>query len=213
MSPASATLASGFYGKVPWAGDFVQRRLPLDLVQAWDAYLGTLLPVLPTLAIGPCAAERPWAFLCAPRLCGADAWAGVVTASVDRVGRRFPLLIARPLVADALAGGLLTDGLPWFAAAIAVLADVRDGAIACNEALEARVAALPVADPDITVPQPAQAATTLQIRRLAWQRCLAVGGSTWWRDPAAIPCQLPGLPAGEHCRQAFQDAGTGMETA
>lgn len=212
MNLAAGTASSGFHGKVPWAGDFVRRRLADDLVQGWDDWLSARLPHLPVQAINPAVPARPWSLLCAPGLCGASGWAGVVAASVDRVGRRFPLLIARPVPADACAGGVLGDGLAWFAAAAALHVAVHAGAIDCNDGLDARVAALPLADADLTQPQGLHAATALRSRLAGWQRCLAEGGSLWWRDASGPPCLLPGLPDQAQCRRALEPADRGMET-
>lgn len=212
MDAACVRAASGFHGKLPWTGDFVQRRLPQDLVQAWDQHLVRLLPLLPPWVGGPDPVARPWAFLCAPGVCGAAAFAGVVAPGIDRVGRRFPLLLACPVRADADAGGLLRATLPWFAAATALQVAVRSGALAGSDDFDARVAALPGGDdahdddPNTTVPQ-ALAARALRVRLEGWACCLAERGSLWWRDPAAVPCLLPALPDVDHCLRALQGEG------
>jgi len=212
MDAAPTHAASGFHGKLPWAGDFVQRRLPHDLVQAWDEHLVRLLPALPPWLAGPEPAARPWAFLCAPGVCGAVAFAGVVAPSVDRVGRRFPLLLARAVRADADAGGLLRATLPWFAAATALQVAVRSGALTGNDAFDARVAALPggadahADDASATVPQ-ALAERALRVRLEGWADCLAERGSLWWCDLAAVPCLLPALPDVDHCLRALRGEG------
>ncbi len=189
---------SGFYGKLPWAGDFVQRRLPPELVLAWDTHLIALLPTLPRLST---CSGRPWAFLCAPHTCGPAAFAGMVAPGVDRVGRHFPLLLACPVRADAEGGGLLRAGLPWFDAAARLLAGVSAGAVKDMDTFDACVAGLNDSD-DITVPG-ALADELPPALRNGWARCLADGGSLWWRDAAAAACLLPGLPDARHCLRGW----------
>ncbi|UKE68441.1 type VI secretion system-associated protein TagF [Xanthomonas cerealis pv. cerealis] len=83
----------GFHGKLPCAGDFVQRRLPATFVAPWDATMQRLQWQVRDQA----PAAPVWNFVLAPGLCGACAWAGALVASRDRVGRRFPLTIAAVL--------------------------------------------------------------------------------------------------------------------
>lgn len=87
----------GFFGKVPARGDFLDRRLPLGFQGVWEGWLSAFT-VAARDALG---AAWPEAWLTAPlwhftlgqeivRPFGA---AGVVLASVDRVGRFFPFTI------------------------------------------------------------------------------------------------------------------------
>ena len=87
----------GFFGKVPARGDFLDRRMPSGFQSAWESWLSAFV-VAARDALG---AAWPEAWLTAPlwhftlgrdivRPFGA---AGVVLASVDRVGRFFPFTI------------------------------------------------------------------------------------------------------------------------
>lgn len=91
-------LAYGWYGKIPSAGDFVQRGLSAPFVGAWDRWMQDLL-LQGRAALGDrwdaCYCAAPiWRFALAPATCGPRAAAGVMMPSVDRVGRQFPLCLA-----------------------------------------------------------------------------------------------------------------------
>ena len=93
----------GWFGKLPSLGDFAQRRLTQDFVDAWDHWLAS--------GLGDWMAQDPngwevdftagasWHFLLLPGLWSwqQDALIGCLLPSVDNVGRRFPLTLAQPL--------------------------------------------------------------------------------------------------------------------
>lgn len=124
--------SGGFYGKIPSQGDFVTRRLPWEFTSAWDDWLQQGMHAS-RAALGDRWLElylsAPiWRFQLAPGLCGPLGWRGVFFASVDRVGRYFPLTLA---FASAQAGArtgpgvaptLAVDETGWFAAEEAALA-------------------------------------------------------------------------------------------
>jgi type VI secretion system protein ImpM len=98
-SPESA-LAAGWYGKIPCLGDFVSRRLPASLINAWDLWLQHAIAAsraelgdrwLDVYLRGPI-----WRFALMPGALpgNMDMWAGILMPSVDKVGRYFPLTIA-----------------------------------------------------------------------------------------------------------------------
>lgn len=104
--------AAGWYGKLPSAGDFASRRLPPEFVGPWDRWLQSgIAHAKATLG------ERwqelyltfpIWRFVLPGGAFGPDAWCGVLLPSTDRVGRLFPLTLARSLArAPALASSLL----------------------------------------------------------------------------------------------------------
>ncbi len=128
MSEAPEAAPCGFYGKVPMLGDFVARRLPASFLNPWDAWLQE--------AVG-WSRERLgerwrdyyltcpiWRFAMGEGLCGPEAWTGVLMPSVDRVGRYFPLTLARPLPGSASLLGILED--PWFERAEAIALSVLE---------------------------------------------------------------------------------------
>ena len=98
----SATPPSlGWFGKIPAAGDFINRRLPNDFLQPWDEWLQS------GIARGRSVLEARWdevyltfpvwRFLLPAGTGSQGHWAGVLMPSVDRVGRHFPLTVAAPI--------------------------------------------------------------------------------------------------------------------
>jgi type VI secretion system protein ImpM len=136
---------AGFYGKLPALGDFVTRRLPTQFVQVWDQWLRESLAASRT-ALGDdwldtYLTSPLWRFALTPGIAGQRGWAGVLMPSVDRVGRYFPLTLARPL--DQCADPFRELSSPgWFELAeLAALASLDDGLTL--ERFEAAVLALP----------------------------------------------------------------------
>jgi type VI secretion system protein ImpM len=88
----------GFYGKIPSEGDFVTRRLPWEFTSAWDDWLqqGMLASreALGARWLALYLSAPIWRFQLAPGVCGPQGWRGLFFASVDRVGRYFPLTLA-----------------------------------------------------------------------------------------------------------------------
>ena len=114
----------GFYGKLPGEGDFVTRRLPWEFTSTWDDWLQQGMQAS-RAALGERWLElylsAPiWRFQLAPGICGPLAWRGLFFASVDRVGRYFPLTLAFAGGAGApgagIAATLAGDTAGWFAA-------------------------------------------------------------------------------------------------
>jgi len=90
--------APGFFGKLPSHGDFVSRRLPLQVRQCLDDWLQRAL-MHSKAELGPAwlatwGSSPLWRFVIGAGVCGEQAWAGVMMPSADRVGRCFPLLLA-----------------------------------------------------------------------------------------------------------------------
>lgn len=88
---------TGYFGKVSTHGDFVSRRLPAPLVQAWDGWLQECMAASQA-KLGSSWLERyltspVWRFAIAPGVLGPEGLGGVMMPSVDRVGRYFPLMV------------------------------------------------------------------------------------------------------------------------
>lgn len=118
--------AFGFYGKIPSEGDFVTRRLPWEFTAAWDDWLQQGMQASRE-ALGASWLETYlsapiWRFQLAPGLCGPQGWRGLFFASVDRVGRYFPLTLAVSDNGPASLESLSADDAAWLAAEDAALA-------------------------------------------------------------------------------------------
>ncbi len=132
----------GLYGKLPARGDFLSRRLPRAFVSAWDGWLQDGMAqsreALGTGWSGAYLTAPLWRFGLAPGLCGGEAVVGVLMASVDRVGREFPLTAAAPVGGDCAALLPLADPA-WFAAVEDTLLTAFDRPFDL-EAFDARIA-------------------------------------------------------------------------
>jgi type VI secretion system protein ImpM len=114
-----APVTTGFFGKIPAAGDFVSWNLPRAFTDRWDRWMSRDLIEHPSR--GPLD-PRAWRFTVpAGIFCDAPA-AGVWRMSEDRAGRRYPFVIAG-------IGSTPAADDPWFDAVEGVLAravvDVR----------------------------------------------------------------------------------------
>ena len=171
----------GFHGKLPGAGDFVQRRLATSFVEPWDAAMQSALSGA-VQAVGDtwreCFLAAPaWRFAFATHVCGPLPWIGVVAPSHDRVGRLFPLVLAAP-TACGVGGWPWVPESAWFATLEAAI--VRGRAGLGVSMFDALVAMLP--DPRTSprhLPSPPNYGTR----------------SFWWRhDQPAENLGLAGLP-------------------
>lgn len=157
---------AGFHGKMPAHGDFVVRNLPRAFVERWDGWLQDALTESRE-ALGDGWDEAfpacpPWRFLLPAGACGPDAMMGLLVPSVDKVGRPFPLTIARR--GPPAAGWAMDWATEWFDAAEALAAAALDRRTDA-QALAVRAAALPdPALPDGDTGEPREAS----------------GHSLWW---------------------------------
>lgn len=139
--------AAGFFGKLPSAGDFVQRRLPPALVDAWDRHFENAVAESRNALNGSWHeayhTSPAWRFMLSPAVCGDSAWAGIMGPGVDRVGRCFPMVIAAPIAMDHMSWmRTLTDGGSWFDAAEQVHFAAQADASISVDAFDEQVAAL-----------------------------------------------------------------------
>ncbi|KRE88293.1 hypothetical protein ASG87_06665 [Frateuria sp. Soil773] len=212
----------GFFGKLPGAGDFVQRRLPPRFVEAWDR--GFELAVEGSRgALGgdwqdAYRASPAWRFLLGPGVCGESAWAGAMGPAADRVGRCFPMVLAAALAGPGDAAWMLRERGGWFDAVERTLAEALADPSIGADSFDARVMALPGplghgvaedADPlrgvdwsaasHWRLPLPTPGAVAAQLAAL-WETLAATPGAwcLWWtRGGGRVPpCALAtrGLP-------------------
>jgi type VI secretion system protein ImpM len=161
-SPASVAEAvvAGWYGKLPSLGDFATRRLSSVFVKAWDTWLCERITET-KLRLG----ERwlsvyltcpVWHFFAMPGAIAPElreCWTGVLMASVDRVGRHFPLTIAAPLPGAPALGSEIDEIWQWLGGIeeVALAALDLDYSI---EQFDAQLAGLPVPTVLCREPQP-----------------------------------------------------------
>ena len=107
----------GYYGKTPHRGDFVRFNLPQAFLKVWDDWLQQVM----ILGESHCqdwatlyTRAPSWRFVLSGGIAGNTPWIGVLRASQDKVGRRFPFCLAMSLSEDALPCASLNLTAPWF---------------------------------------------------------------------------------------------------
>lgn len=87
----SSHLTTGFFGKIPAAGDFITWNLPRLFTERWDRWMSMELRARPDEGeLDP----RVWRFNVPAGIFGEQAASGAWRMSEDRAGRRFPLVVA-----------------------------------------------------------------------------------------------------------------------
>ncbi|CAM3826934.1 type VI secretion system-associated protein TagF [Parendozoicomonas haliclonae] len=118
LSVPAAKRISGFYGKLPAHGDFIDRGLPVGFINGWDQWLQQSVSAsreqygeswLDIYLTSPI-----WRFALTAGVIDNRAWAGILVPSVDRVGRYFPITIAMPLAADERPATFLAENEDLF---------------------------------------------------------------------------------------------------
>jgi len=115
------SLEAGWYGKIPSLGDFASRRLRGEFIATWDSWLQRSIAASRMKLRDQwleCYLHSPiWRFVLMPGVLDTSAWVGLLMASVDRVGRYFPLTVALELepaqCADPLSATLFAQS--WYA--------------------------------------------------------------------------------------------------
>lgn len=91
------TQGFGAFGKMPSLGDFFHVNAPAGFVRPWDDWLQGAMISAAEAGQGDWDAQYMsapiWRFSLSPGLAGAAKIIGVLMPSVDRVGRRFPLVL------------------------------------------------------------------------------------------------------------------------
>lgn len=145
------TSRPGFFGKLPSHGDFIERGLPGAMLEALDAWLQQAVAVsreqLAESWLDIYLTSPLWRFALTPGCLDANHWLGLLTPSVDSVGRYFPLVIAAPMPVGSASVATLLAADHWFAALEDMaLAGLQEPLTA--EALNQRLDSLPALGSD-----------------------------------------------------------------
>ena len=115
-----ATSAAGWYGKIPYLGDFASRRLPQTFVTHWDSWLQQSIAdsrnLLGARWLETYLHSPIWHFVLLPGVIDDNLWAGLMMPSVDRVGRHFPLTLALEVAPRPGAFVAVMAAREWYAA-------------------------------------------------------------------------------------------------
>lgn len=139
-----------WYGKLPGAGDFAERRMPRALAQSWERWFACGISLLSDGAgqasSDPYAHAPIWHFAVPAGAGAGSVQFGCIAPSFDRVGRRYPLLAAHLFDLE----GFTLDAASWASERLAALGETLAQAIAhaygpeqFDRALEDRLSAVP----------------------------------------------------------------------
>lgn len=110
---------SGYYGKLPIRGDFIQRNLPAQFITIWDEWLQSVLHAsqktlgdkwLDTYLVFPV-----WRFFLSQD--SGEKYTGIILPSVDKVGRYFPFTIVTSLARETAVDPFISQHEDWYAQA------------------------------------------------------------------------------------------------
>ena len=119
-----------WYGKLPGAGDFAERRMPRALAQSWERWFACGISLLPDgmgqASSDPYAHAPIWHFAVPAGAGAGSVQFGCIAPSFDRVGRRYPLLAAHLFDLE----GFTLDAASWASERLAALGETLAQAIA-----------------------------------------------------------------------------------
>lgn len=127
-----ASVTTGFFGKIPATGDFVAAGLPRVFIDRWDRWMSMELGARPDEGE---LDSRVWRFTVPAGIFGPEPCAGAWRMSEDRVGRRYPFVVAA-------VGATPPPEDPWFEA-VAAIAHGAVEDLRTQGWIGARIAALP----------------------------------------------------------------------
>ena len=194
------TATAGWYGKLPALGDFASRRLTPEWIAQWDGWLAEGLHQLREAApegwLSDYLASPAWRFAllpgCLPDGSGDGLRVGVMTPSVDRVGRYFPLVVVSPALPRPGDGAAVAALWQWSAQieeiAVAALHDDWTA-----ESLDAALASAPPPTPQGAVDANVPTALANLLSRAAWD---GLQGCSLWMHAGSGPSVQPALPRG-----------------
>lgn len=117
----------GYYGKTLHRGDFVRFNLPQSFIKVWDDWLQQVM-------INGESQSQTWPaqyaqapayrFVLSSGIAGNTPWIGILKASQDKVGRRFPFCLTLSLPEHELPCVSVTTKAAWFDEAEALMTRV-----------------------------------------------------------------------------------------
>jgi type VI secretion system protein ImpM len=125
-------MTTGFFGKIPATGDFINWNLPRVFTDRWDRWMSMELSARPDEGE---LDTRIWRFAIKGGIFGDQPCAGAWRMSQDRVGRRYPFAVVG-------IGALPAPEDPWFDA-VAKLVEEAVEEFRTQAWIAERIAALP----------------------------------------------------------------------
>ncbi|WP_423783674.1 type VI secretion system-associated protein TagF [Gibbsiella quercinecans] len=192
--PLSAHI--GWYGKIPAAGDFLQRRLPDAVINHWAHWfhngLANLQRSLPDSANQVFSSAPVWNFAVPATLGVPYVQLGCLLPARDRVGRHYPICALRLFTPEQWRNPQLNHAAQWYQQlGYTLLNGVRNGYSA--EQIDRALLAIPA----LPAPPPESESDILAIigdpsperPRLGWQQAAdcfdpAQYTSFWWTNQA-----------------------------
>jgi len=112
----TASIITGYYGKLPARGDFIQKNLAPEFIQAWDSWLQNVIEIsrnnLHEQWLNYYLVSPIWRFYFT--LQENDIYTGIVLPSVDKVGRYFPLTVAANIKHYPAVSSFIMQNSPWY---------------------------------------------------------------------------------------------------
>lgn len=128
---------TGVYGKLPAYGDFVSRNLQASFIDPWDEWLQHYVSAsreqLGEQWLDIYLTSPIWRFVLSSGVIDDNKWAGIIMPSVDRVGRYFPISLARSLPADTSPVYFFVSQAYWYEQIEASCLLALDGQIDVDE--------------------------------------------------------------------------------
>jgi len=175
----------GIYGKLPSHGDFLRRRVPDDFVGVWDAWLQASIAAsrsdLGSEWLNLYLTSPAWRFCCDAGVCGANACAGVMVPSVDRVGRYFPLTLVWSVPDGVTPFTIARCGDAWFDSVERLIVETLSADTVDFDAFDARLSELSI---DLN---PQRFASVVELDRAQASHLMRDNGVPGWHIPLGTP--------------------------
>ncbi|MBM3546281.1 MAG: type VI secretion system-associated protein TagF [Alphaproteobacteria bacterium] len=150
--PSNPVIATtiGFFGKLPATGDFVVRGFERPVVSALTVWTDQLVSHLRRGAGEDWAAVfdrlQPIAWVAGEGVCGPGVFAGLMRPSMDRVGRRYPLIVGVALRPGRRVVPIAAAAQGWFDYVTGLIGDTWSPGLSVETLTAALVEAPPFPD-------------------------------------------------------------------